>query len=197
MSAHRIPQPRQPIEVGSGMAGPVRVRVAGDLFHARVPAGAVYVGRQAPGLARSRFANPHRVGECRACGRPHDQADAVAAFASYLDSRPDLVAAARRELAGRDLACWCRPGVLCHADVLLARVNNRPADGTATADCAADELDGECPVCGAVYGIDASHQIPDHRIPPAIGRPVCVGSGRPAVRIRPRPYFFVEGVRWA
>lgn len=25
----------------------------------------------------------------------------------------------RRELAGRDLACWCEPGSPCHADVLL------------------------------------------------------------------------------
>jgi hypothetical protein len=30
------------------------------------------------------------------------------------------VAAARRELAGADLACWCRAGEACHADVLLA-----------------------------------------------------------------------------
>lgn len=30
---------------------------------------------------------------------------------------------ARRELAGRDLACWCHPGDPCHADVLLELAN--------------------------------------------------------------------------
>lgn len=29
----------------------------------------------------------------------------------------------RRELAGRDLACWCKPGDPCHADVLLEIAN--------------------------------------------------------------------------
>jgi hypothetical protein len=27
------------------------------------------------------------------------------------------------ELRGRNLACWCSPTDLCHADVLLARAN--------------------------------------------------------------------------
>lgn len=29
----------------------------------------------------------------------------------------------RRELAGRNLACWCRPGLACHVDVLLKAAN--------------------------------------------------------------------------
>lgn len=29
----------------------------------------------------------------------------------------------RRELAGRDLCCWCHPGDPCHADILLAVAN--------------------------------------------------------------------------
>jgi hypothetical protein len=112
---------------GAGVAdGPRRVRVAGDLFHGRVPDEAVYVGRGAPGLRASRYANPHKVGACRACGKRHDQAGAVAAYARYLDGRPDLVAAARQELAGKDLACWCRTGLPCHADVLLARLTRAP-----------------------------------------------------------------------
>jgi Domain of unknown function (DUF4326) len=99
---------------------PRRVAVQGDLFHGQVPAGAVYVGRAAPGLRRSRWANPHPVrGTCRACGSEHDQAGAVHAYAADLAARPDLAAAAVDELGGRDLACWCRTGP-CHADVLLA-----------------------------------------------------------------------------
>lgn len=97
--------------------GPQRVRVAGDLFHGRVPDGAVYVGRAARGLTASPYANRHRAGDCRTC---RAQGDAVAAYARDLSRRPELVDAARPELAGRDLACWCRLDVgPCHADVLL------------------------------------------------------------------------------
>jgi len=57
---------------------PQRVRVAGDLFHGRVPDGAVYVGRAARGLTVSPYANRHRAatatlvragssGRCAAC----------------------------------------------------------------------------------------------------------------------------------
>ena len=35
---------------------------------------------------------------------------------------PDVAEMAVVELAGRDLACWCRGGP-CHADVLLAIAN--------------------------------------------------------------------------
>ena len=31
----------------------------------------------------------------------------------------------RKALAGKDLACWCKPGEPCHADVLL-RIANEP-----------------------------------------------------------------------
>jgi hypothetical protein len=101
------------------------VRVIGDLFHGHVPVGAVYVGRAAPGLKRSRWANPHPVGKpCKVCdGRAHTRAEAIARFRWYLHSTPGLLDQARRELAGRDLACWCPLDEACHADVLLAAVN--------------------------------------------------------------------------
>jgi len=31
----------------------------------------------------------------------------------------------RRELRGRDVACWCAPGRPCHGDVLLEVANDR------------------------------------------------------------------------
>ncbi|WFE40922.1 hypothetical protein [Micromonospora sp. WMMD998] len=55
-----------------------RVRVLGDLHHGRIPAGAVYIGRAAPGLRANPYANPHRAGICRS---EQDQADAVTAYA--------------------------------------------------------------------------------------------------------------------
>lgn len=35
----------------------------------------------------------------------------------------------RRELGGRNLACWCSPERPCHTDVLLEIANGLPADG--------------------------------------------------------------------
>lgn len=45
---------------------------------------------------------------------------AVERFRAWLrDERPDLIAAARVELAGHDLACWCPVDLPCHRDVWL------------------------------------------------------------------------------
>ncbi|RCG29127.1 DUF4326 domain-containing protein [Sphaerisporangium album] len=112
-----VPAPRQ------------RVQVEGDLFHGRVPDSALYVGRAAPGLPASPYANPHSTSPngCRACGgQVHTTAEAVELYRARLRARPELVEQARRELAGRDLACWCRLPAdwwaepdLCHGAVLL------------------------------------------------------------------------------
>jgi hypothetical protein len=91
-------------------------------------------GRGTPGLRASRYANPHTVGRpCRACGCVHDQVGAVTAYAHHLAQHPDLVATARHELAGADLACWCHPHIgLCHADVLaLVVAGAEPLDALA------------------------------------------------------------------
>ncbi|MGH3217885.1 MAG: DUF4326 domain-containing protein [Streptosporangiaceae bacterium] len=93
-------------------AHPRRVKVEGDLFHGRVPEGAVYVGRAAPGLAASPYANPYPA-------RTYGPVAAVQLYREYLAGRPRLKEAARLELAGRDLACWCPSGQPCHADVLI------------------------------------------------------------------------------
>jgi len=91
---------------------PRRAKVAGDLFHGRVPDDAVYVGRAAPGLPASRYANPYPA-------RIHGPRDAIQLYRGYLAAHPELARAAIRDLAGRDLACWCPLGQPCHADVLL------------------------------------------------------------------------------
>lgn len=75
-----------------------------------IPADAVYIGR--PG----KWGNPFAI------GRDGDRATVIARYRAWLLSRPDVVDAARRELAGRDLVCWCAPEA-CHGDVLLAVAN--------------------------------------------------------------------------
>jgi hypothetical protein len=73
----------------------------------RLPA--VYVARP------SKWGNPFRVGD----GQTRSQT--IAAYRSYV-----LRSALRQqigELRGKNLACWCKPGEPCHADVLLKLAN--------------------------------------------------------------------------
>ncbi|MFK8851184.1 DUF4326 domain-containing protein [Streptomyces sp. Ac-502] len=51
---------------------------------------------------------------------------AVELHAVWFFSQPELVDRAQRELAGRDLMCWCHESLPCHADVLL-RIANKEA----------------------------------------------------------------------
>lgn len=83
-----------------------------------VPSDAVYVGRP------TKWGNPysHLTGT-RATHRVATRNEAVDAYEDNLSEV--LKAAARRELRGRDLVCWCYPA-RCHADVLL-KIANDPA----------------------------------------------------------------------
>lgn len=92
-----------------GRARPVRVQRRRDRGW-RMPPGAVYVGRP------SRWGNPWPVDEVGA-------EVAVTRYRAALLADPARRAAVRRELGGRDLACWCPLGGPCHADVLLDLTN--------------------------------------------------------------------------
>lgn len=85
----------------------------------RMPPSAVYVGRP------TRWGNPFKA---ETCGDPRSgraRALAVSCFRVWLDypHNAQLRAKIRRELRGKDLACWCQPGAPCHADVLLDIAN--------------------------------------------------------------------------
>lgn len=92
-----------------------------------MPEGAVYVGRP------TRWGNPWREGstnwtvgpnrEIDRSGKVLTRADAVESFRNSMATDPEMVAAIRRELAGKDLACWCPLGQTCHVDVLLELAN--------------------------------------------------------------------------
>jgi hypothetical protein len=100
----------------------------------RMPAGAVYVGRP------NRWGNPWKaelvdgVGWC--CTDTRDQlitpvataaeahSLAVQRYRDWLAQHPELTAAAARaDLRGKPLCCWCPPQLACHADVLLEIAN--------------------------------------------------------------------------
>lgn len=83
----------------------------------RKPPGAVVVSRP------SKWGNPYIVGDLLNGGNIGQQ-EAVDLFRRALvEGRLQFsVDEVRRELAGRDLACWC-PSTPCHADVLLDIAN--------------------------------------------------------------------------
>jgi hypothetical protein len=74
----------------------------------------IYVGRP------SKWGNPYRV------GRDGTRAEVVAKYEAFLRANPELLEAARRELRGKVLGCWCVP-LPCHGDV-LARIADEPAE---------------------------------------------------------------------
>lgn len=122
----------------------------------RAPAGARYVGRgtrygnpyrlgdtqiRIPGIDGSEWQHEGRLG--KTSGQRHafvhpdktitwhlvqdaTPEQVVELYRRWLTDRPALVEAAREELAGRVLMCWCSVDLPCHADVLI-ELANRPA----------------------------------------------------------------------
>ncbi len=96
-----------------------RKRVAGW----RMPANTVYVGRP------TKWGNPwpvtppskrlHGVGEDFYYRRAVDEFLFWIAQEEQAELRADI----RQELKGKNLACWCKEGMPCHADLLLKIAN--------------------------------------------------------------------------
>lgn len=110
----------------------------------RMPEGAVYVGRP------SRFGNPIRWDEYRKYPSPYWPGSGEPLEADDMRRIPDAerrrwavvdfkaallygigelpgypsIEEIRRELAGKDLACWCPLDQPCHADTLLSLANS-------------------------------------------------------------------------
>jgi len=84
----------------------------------RIPANTVKVDRTTP------WGNPYQ-----GTGDGIDRAYMVSLFRAYID-RPEQAAKRadiRRELRGKNLACWCPEGEPCHADVLFEIANGSEA----------------------------------------------------------------------
>ena len=78
----------------------------------KMPENTVYVGRP------SKWGNPYGIG-----GRAFlTNEQCVVLYRKYLDSWVDFDEI-KEELGGKNLACWCKPGSPCHADVLLEIAN--------------------------------------------------------------------------
>ena len=83
----------------------------------RKPEGVIVVARP------SGWGNPHRIAE----PTPEAHQAAVERFhADLLAGRLSFtIDDVRLALGGHDLACWCAPGLACHADVLLEVANRK------------------------------------------------------------------------
>lgn len=79
--------------------------------HDGVPPGAVYVGRG------SKWGNPYVI--------PYDgdRASVIEQYRQHIYSTPELFEAAKVELRGKDLVCYCTP-LPCHGDILLEIANS-------------------------------------------------------------------------
>lgn len=77
----------------------------------------VYIGRG------SKWGNPytHKMGTS-APWIVDDRETAIRLYEEWLRSQPELMAAAKKELKGKTLGCWCKP-LDCHGDVLLRIAN--------------------------------------------------------------------------
>ena len=88
------------------------------------PAGAVYIGRG------SLFGNPFRLAV------DGNREQVIAMFQDHLDKNPELQAAVKSQLKGKNLVCFCAP-LACHGDILLALANPDEAlPGVVTAQSA-------------------------------------------------------------
>lgn len=105
---------------------------------------------------RTKWGNPFKVGDRITPSHPHwpvvapshapwgvvrprgwqdfdvvDAEHAVALFRTYLDRTVvggyTMTTHVQAELHRKDLACWCKPGDPCHADVLLELANQETA----------------------------------------------------------------------
>lgn len=74
--------------------------------------GSVYIGRP------SKFGNPFVI------GRDGSRDQVVAKYREWICDSPFLLEAAKRELRGKNLTCWCAP-LACHGDVLLEIANGQ------------------------------------------------------------------------
>lgn len=123
---------------GPVVPGPVRIvlcRAKGW----RMPGNTVKVDRS------SKWGNPFKVGDrvtgipglCRGAGMEYElttAAEAVHCYQCWLagevalyGQRPPTRGWIIEELRGKNLACWCKAGEACHADVLLEMANGKEA----------------------------------------------------------------------
>ena len=81
-------------------------------YHKDAPPGSVYIGRP------SKWGNPFEI------GKDGTRDEVVTKHREWFFANPELMEAAKKELKGKDLVCFCAPK-LCHGSVLMEVANDR------------------------------------------------------------------------
>lgn len=110
---------------------PVRIQLSRKRGFRLQEASRAINGLEAVNVARpSKWGNPFRIGDVKHFGPAYSGRDMVIAdaktacrlFKQHMFNRrsaEELIA----PLRGKNLACWCKPGEPCHADILLEMAN--------------------------------------------------------------------------
>lgn len=85
-------------------------RVLNKYKDSPLPENAVYIGRP------SIWGNPFVI------GKDGTREEVIEKYSKWLQSNPKMLDAVQRNLAGKDLVCFCAPHA-CHGDVLLHWAN--------------------------------------------------------------------------
>jgi hypothetical protein len=86
-------------------------KIKSNVVHCKRARFDTYIGRP------SKWANRFVI------GKDGTRDEVIAKYKQWLMQQPELLAAAREELAGKVLGCWCRPQHRCHGDVLAEIAN--------------------------------------------------------------------------
>ncbi len=104
------------VDSGDLLASPRRIQLSRKAGW-KMPPNTVVVSRP------SKWGNPFKVGT-----DAFDAFDAVDKFENWLittNQGLEIFSRSKTELRGKNLACWCKLGTPCHADVLLRLANEK------------------------------------------------------------------------
>jgi hypothetical protein len=82
-----------------------------------MPENTIYVGRP------SKWGNPFPCGGNNSLAVESYKEWIYGVKRKHTDSPPPSLEQIQKELGGKNLACWCKEGEPCHADVLLELAN--------------------------------------------------------------------------
>ena len=82
----------------------------------------IYIGREARGFARSKWANVFKI------GTDGKRAEVIEKYRTHLFDRHDLLAGLG-SLRGKRLGCWCAPEA-CHGDILANLAEQKGGEPT-------------------------------------------------------------------
>jgi hypothetical protein len=98
----------------------------GKVVHCKKNKYDIYIGRG------SKWGNPYsHMQNTTAAWVVETREDAIRLYEEWLRTQPELVEAAKKELKGKILGCFCKP-LACHGDVLLKIANEEDLDSPST-----------------------------------------------------------------